>query len=456
MKSISTHAYKMAMPRPKATGYPADDDAEAREYGVGIEDLDTDLRQNVADGVGKEFPDLQYAGHGNHGVAYATPSRPDRVVKLTRYETEAKNAQERIGRYSPCIVNVYSVKQIQKRKTPYWQIETERVTPLKDVATKMFGDVDKIRAKEKFERYRDLFDDFYKLANKMGFKGFPVEKFYERHPTLDQQHIDDAFRKYQWLISCLRAYHVGTEDVRFENIGIRNDGLWVLLDLGTRFTAKNAGCETCSRKTAMPLPKAKGYPAHNRPFAVNRLTEMSDRDAKGFSREHGPLEYLGAGDDAIAYTNNKDPNVVVRLTSNAKDASVAKSLVGKEIPCIAKVHFCDVASQSEDLPLWKMGVEKLTPLSLTETYWIAHMRSWSSWDNLLPDPPEEIATRAWGKVPEGFPELHAKYTALQQCLQQHGLRCIDTHGGNLGYKPNGSLALFDFGRCKPMAAGEIE
>lgn len=186
---------KLAMPLPLAVNAP-------KLTGGPVGAIHEKLTQPQADQINQDHPNLHFLGQGSAGLAYGY-NDPTKVVKLTRDGMEAERAKTLINQPAKCHVKVFDV---QEAGQGVWKLVLEKVRPLQD---------------EEIE----VFDLVHAYGNQVLKNKYATQNY---EPSL----IRKCIQEYQQLTQCLRAAGVSDEDAQGENLGRRNNGQLVLLDVG--------------------------------------------------------------------------------------------------------------------------------------------------------------------------------------------------------------------------------
>ena len=221
---------KIAMPFPEAK-YPKNFKERNPELENRFED-EIDIGP-YTDENGKEKGKAKYLGKGMRGIAYDIGSNKVIKVSPSSYEYEiAKKImelQEGHGGPLPCVVNIYGVEKVS------------------DVAYKITSEkVRRFNAKE-----RSLYDNSYNIllhvignfVDKLYFEAVSekelidgIKKYREKRlkgrNTEITPEIEEMMFKLLKFIKCLSAYRLPQHDLHNENVGFREDGSLVLLDIG--------------------------------------------------------------------------------------------------------------------------------------------------------------------------------------------------------------------------------
>ncbi len=280
---------KLAMPLPRATGYP--DDLRSDSYGT-LNAVDQQLKQPAADAVNAEHPDLNYLSNGSYGVAYGTPD-PNTVIKVTSDSSEYATALQLMKKPCSCIVGVKSAQEIQKStrsldSARYFKLVLERVLPLDEEDSSAVSNIadyvedgqimslDSILAY--FTKYQDKEDLAYKRAER----------------------IERIYPAYAQMISCITASGYSPHDAHGKNVGYTADGRMVMLDLGGLSAPHPEEPEPStpwSSKDDELLNQLNNAGLGNKPFFANswfRRLKIAARMWDGWIDERGqmiPVQY---------------------------------------------------------------------------------------------------------------------------------------------------------------------
>ncbi len=203
---------KLAMPLPKAVGYPQERN-KPEDYGINF--MENNLEESNADEINKEHQDLKYLGHGFNGVAY-TKNDPNVVIKITNDPEEAQSARHLQEVNCPCIPKILEVSQVQKPSSgPSWkdffQIKLEKIPFL-------------IRNKEEIDSVNKLSEYYQNLGH--------CPKVIDLIGEKNAETIHKYYNKYKNMLDCLAEHNIFPKYTRADNIGMRNNNEYVLLDLG--------------------------------------------------------------------------------------------------------------------------------------------------------------------------------------------------------------------------------
>lgn len=214
--------WKRAMPAPKASDYPHEDNRDRA-----LEKLDRHMTDDTASSATTDHPEMGYLGHGNHGVAFQKKPRSNTVVKFTFEKSEADVANHLIKNPCPCVVQVFSVRQVQAEPNrPIWELTLEKVAPL--------GQMQKEFVAQFCQEENFLAGDHESVLVQMtGMNADQWAKNVDISPEdrMWQQKFDECYQKYKELLECLDKNSLMPTDAHEDNIGIRN-GRFVMLDLG--------------------------------------------------------------------------------------------------------------------------------------------------------------------------------------------------------------------------------
>lgn len=189
--------YKRAMPVPAATGYPTTKQGPNSSISI----IDQKMTQTEADEINRQHNPMHYVGHGAAGIAYQNGD-PNTIIKLTRYQSEAKNAYRLMGKDIPCCVKVFDVHQVAQQGV--WQITLERVRPLS-------------------EEEIEIFDLFFMYGRKS--LSYLTDNY-------EKSLVKKYFNEYDQLRKCLHANGVADADAQGDNLGRKSNGQLCLLDVG--------------------------------------------------------------------------------------------------------------------------------------------------------------------------------------------------------------------------------
>ena len=216
---------KLAMPLPEATGYPED-------RSNALSRMEKRLDPENAKSVETKHPQLSYLGHGRNGVAYTTP-QPNTVVKLTFDRLEAVAAKHLMERPCPCCIRVFGVEQQQNSKpapdpmtaTPaVWKITTQKVPLLSDGEEKRW-----LKYLAEFIFQTGSLPNPREIVSYLTDEGFYNDGLHRRG---DFSFIAPYYKKYSQLIACLRENDLLPTDAHEDNIGVGEQGQYVIIDLG--------------------------------------------------------------------------------------------------------------------------------------------------------------------------------------------------------------------------------
>jgi hypothetical protein len=198
-------------------------------------------------------------------------------------------------------------------------------------------------------------------------------------------------------------------------------------------------------KSAMPLPDALGYPANVDPFrlpvGIKRLDKaFSQEQADQITNDHPDLNYLGAGIDGIAYTNS-DPEKVVKITHNRNEADMAKSLIGKHLPCCIQIYSVDwLPTQTLAYSAWKIVSEKVSQIPKDEYGMFREALACTDQNET-----DEYLKDRHQKLGPEFSRLVDECKQLLECLKANRMPVKEVMAVNLGRRANGQLVLLDVG-----------
>ncbi len=204
------------MALPKVTNkYP---EGEIVKLKPGIKYIDRHLTQENSDKINKNNPDIEFLNAGANGIVLGDKN-PNHVYKITRDITEFDAAKALLKKPCSCIVRVFSAKAIQNN---VWQIELEKVIPLIDNESSLC----------------------YSLSDYASMRGMPSFNYVTKRMTdtlLEPPNFNDlkpVYDKFAKLINCIVDNGFSIEDAHSDNIGKRQDGSYVLLDLGGAYIYK--------------------------------------------------------------------------------------------------------------------------------------------------------------------------------------------------------------------------
>ncbi len=196
-----------AMPLPKVKNdYNLDKVNKWDGYTV----IDKRLTQENVDKIEQENPNLEYLNHGMNGIAYSIGNH---VLKITRDKQEAILAEKLINEPCECIVQVFGVKQLQ---SDIWQLELEKVIPLN-------------------QNQIDIVHYLNMYANKLGLRDIDLIVANLKQTRINapsKNKLLTLYDKYKRLVECalVNDFHLG--ELHGGNIGFRENGQMVILDLG--------------------------------------------------------------------------------------------------------------------------------------------------------------------------------------------------------------------------------
>lgn len=176
LKVISQLAAFKPMPIPFSASLPEKAKTSPRR---GKEMIDIMMDEDTANNEERRYPNMRYVDHGTMGIVYQNHGT---ILKYVFDKDEVEMAQHLMDNPIPCVVNVYSVDQIQKNDNKLWVISMQKVKPL------------------------------------------------------EWKYSDDAWHKYRKEISklehCLNDHGYRYNDLTLNNIGWDNMGNLVVLDIG--------------------------------------------------------------------------------------------------------------------------------------------------------------------------------------------------------------------------------
>jgi len=221
----------VAMPLPKAE-YP-DEFYKRKDFdevsGYFDEDMDLKvLKKYIGHGEFDKdgnFPYPKYKGHGEQGLVYDIGG--GKVLKITRDDFEFNMATNLVGKRLPCVVQVYKTKQINDES---FVIVTEMVNVLSDKEKSMY-ELARSYFQRHFERMINISgEEFIKILDNHLYR----EKYNKTNSITDyskyisRDMIIEIFNMYR----CLKLNGFKYIDANCNNIGRRDDGTLVLLDIG--------------------------------------------------------------------------------------------------------------------------------------------------------------------------------------------------------------------------------
>ncbi len=205
---------KLAMPLPKINNdYPKDYNP-INDFGLTF--MNNNLNQKNVDKLNKEHQNLSYLGHGANGVAFLENNDPNIVIKVTSDVGEMESAKKLMNSNCPCIPKIFDVSQVQKDMGPYntknfFKIKLEKILFL-------------ITNPEEIKSINKISEEYQKLGYCPPSNSFLKEKDYNL--------IIKYLYKYSKFINCLAEHNIFPKYTRADNIGMRNNNEYVLLDLG--------------------------------------------------------------------------------------------------------------------------------------------------------------------------------------------------------------------------------
>jgi hypothetical protein len=203
---------KTAMPLPKSRNGSPPIDPHADSLQRTINDF---LPQHEADRINAEHGnDIDFIGRGSYGLAYRT--QKNKVVKVTTDPSE-KQVIDSLQSTSPCIVPIHDARPVQGKnrfgdEKKLWVIESEYIKPIEG-QTKYI-----VSALHAYLKYDSKLPAYEAFAAKFSEPLSPSSK--------------EVYRRYQELLACLAKSGHQWADPSPNNIGIKEDGRFVLFDLG--------------------------------------------------------------------------------------------------------------------------------------------------------------------------------------------------------------------------------
>lgn len=211
------------------------------------------------------------------------------------------------------------------------------------------------------------------------------------------------------------------------------------------------------QRAAQAKPMALPFPVtrKNRSDIVNSdITNIIDEimtpeTARRIQQDRAP-EFLAAGcGGTVATIMYRGKPAVEKFICNETEATVARNLIGKSIPCVVQVYDVKELQEGE---LWSIIAELVKPLSGRQKK-IAEYIYFHLYDTLTY---KDVNTFYWA-VSEAVHNVQLKWHSVldrlfiktiedfYNCLLVHGVHTKDTHDENLGWTDDGRLVLFDLG-----------
>jgi hypothetical protein len=243
----------IAMPLPRANGYPFDDDMHE------VNEKFKPFSQTDADDFESQNGPLNYVGHGTNGVVYDNNNDTNLVTKLTADEEEARSATLMTQNPCPCVIRVHSVSPVG---TGGWKIVRERATPLN------------------FQQQKSVALILDALIDGAETVDEAIELFEQHDPGRLKGYADslrELFDGVKSFSSCLDSHGLKYTDILGPNLGFSPNGDIVLIDLGG-LEYKN-GRETDDNPHIDALDKPT-RPLRNRNLAVEQTTEVPEYEAE--------------------------------------------------------------------------------------------------------------------------------------------------------------------------------
>lgn len=209
---------KIAVPVPQVENLPS---FQGVEPPFGYISIDERMTPDEAKEQLNEYPEMKYVGSGFYGTAFTWPG--ERIMKYTVHRDEVSAAhvlmelQEQRGGPLPGVVTVFDVKKMKD----VYAIVLEKVDPLSSSEKQIFMELTRIPFPTK--TWADLALSYVLEAAPQKRKKFGPEY---------SKLFDDVLTKLETLLKNLAAIKASSWDLHTDNVGKRQDGEFVVLDIG--------------------------------------------------------------------------------------------------------------------------------------------------------------------------------------------------------------------------------
>lgn len=228
------------MPLPRAKGNPNDAELTMPENN-GARFLDKNIKKEITDPLDdgeKDESDLSFLQSGQMGGAtWTVDSNPNLVIKYTRDKSEIESA-EKLAELKkehgklPFVVDIYEFGEVPNSEGVY-RLVVEKVIPLN---------------KTKYREYLYLLFDWNGGHSYSSKKGVSPYVFFHRYDLesakkvfesesenekFDEKLYLETSSKMAELIKQMENFNFRSNDMHLGNMGVRNDGSFVILDIGS-------------------------------------------------------------------------------------------------------------------------------------------------------------------------------------------------------------------------------
>lgn len=222
-KSIWSQSFPAKpMALPSGAVYTGDPESYDRP-GPGYNKIDNIMTTPEAKNEEDLYPEMQYSGAGDYGLAAEIGN--NQVVKYSTDRKEVEVCRNLKDNPNPCIVRIYDVRAIDPMK-PLYAIVMEKVQPISDLYEQVIIDALLLN---KYELVTNAPDEL--------FIEDVVEYFLREHNTdlnlnKYQSRILELIKHYRSLLKCLQHSNFKISDSHVDNIGWNSEGRLVRFDMG--------------------------------------------------------------------------------------------------------------------------------------------------------------------------------------------------------------------------------
>ena len=449
---------KIAQSKPMPLPFSTDDESGGTQW------IDREMSQQTADQLKEQYPGINFLGGGGVGVA---GEHGGNAIKFTLDFQEASLAEELMKKNLSCIVDVYSVKQVQEEahgKVAVWAIESEKVDTNLTKEQKDLGG--NINADLKYGTY-SRWGVNSPIPSSITEQGWEAVKqyFYEKY-TKQYPHEQQFITDYLEMRTCIENSNLITQDAHGDNVGYNKKGKLVLFDLGySEFEEREEPNELVTaswlRKAMPDKPKAimnwLQKIAQSKPMALpfarpndsgyglkridQRMTEETARE----QRQNKKPKYRGAGQAGVAVDLGN--GLIGKYTDDQEEADFAQHIKSHPVPCIVRVYdveevqkqLTDPINSTRQQPIWMIVEDEAKTLSRGEKSIVNYWEDLESGHNL-----EKIVIML-NQQYSHMTDFVSKLSDFKQCIKQNGIIADDIIGDNVGYDKNGNLILIDLG-----------
>jgi len=173
-------------------------------------------------------------------------------------------------------------------------------------------------------------------------------------------------------------------------------------------------------------------------FSFIKEEQTKDSYLRSLGIDGDDLHYMGSGEFGTAYTIG-ETGKVLKITSSKSEYDIAKSIVGEDIPSVAKIYHADIVNDD-----YYIIVELLDQDSEIENLFSQLMGALDDIGYSIADlPGTDLEDDLKITSDDELTKFAEEITDIYSTLIRMGVQAPDISAENLGYDNKGNLKIFD-------------